>query len=51
MNLTGGLDEILKMGTCEEVSEVDEFAVVLVLNVNNPPSILAATNLLASNND
>ena len=32
VNLGGGLDEVLKVGACEEVAEVDELAVVLVLD-------------------
>jgi hypothetical protein len=51
MDLGGGLDQILEMSTGEEVSKVDEFTVGLVLNVNDAPSVLAAANLLASNND
>jgi hypothetical protein len=41
----------LEVGAGEEVSEVDEFAVVLILNVDDTPSVLAATDLLASNDD
>ena len=44
-------DQILEVGAGKEVSEVDEFAVVLILNVDDSPSILASTDLLASNND
>ena len=51
MDLRCRFDQILKMGTGEEVSEVDEFAVVLILNVDDSPSVLASTHLLASNND
>jgi hypothetical protein len=47
VNLGCGFDQVLKVGTGEEVSQVDEFAVVLILH----PSVLAATDLLASNND
>lgn len=32
MDLRGGFDEVLEVGACEEVAQVDEFAVVLVLN-------------------
>jgi hypothetical protein len=35
----------------EKVSQVDKFAVILVFNVDNAPSILAAADLLASNQD
>jgi hypothetical protein len=51
VDLRGGLDEVLKVGSEEEVAEVDKFAVVLVLDVDNAPSVLAASNLLAINND
>jgi hypothetical protein len=51
MDLRCRLDKVLKMGACKEVSEVDKFAVVLVLDVNNSPSILSPTNLFSTNND
>jgi hypothetical protein len=51
VDLRCGFDQILKVGTGEEVSEVDEFAVVLILNVDDTPSVLAPPNLLASNHD
>ena len=35
----------------EEVAQVDEFAVSLVLNIDNTPAVLAAANLLAIDND
>jgi hypothetical protein len=51
MSLRGRLDEVLEMCAEEEVAEVDEFAVVLVLDVDHTPSVLATTNLLAIDND
>jgi hypothetical protein len=51
VDLRCGLNQILEMGAGEEVSEVDEFAVSLVLNVDDTPSVLAAADLLASNDD
>lgn len=51
VDLRRGLDEILQVGAEEEVAEIDEFAVVLVLDVDDAPPILSATNLLAINND
>lgn len=51
VDLRGGFDQILKVGAGKEVSEVDELAMVLILNIDNPPSVLAATDLLASNDD
>jgi hypothetical protein len=32
VDLGGGLDEVLEVGACEEVTEVDELAVVLILD-------------------
>lgn len=32
---------------CEEVSEVHEFAVLIILNVDDTPSVFAATHGLA----
>ena len=49
MNLRRRFNQILKVGASKEVSEVNKFAVVLVLNINDAPSILAATDLLAPN--
>jgi len=51
VDLRCGLDQVLQMGTGEEVSQVDEFAVVLVLDVDDSPSILTTTDLLATNDD
>lgn len=45
------LNEVLEVGAEQEVSEVDELAVVLVLNVDHAPPVLATANLLAINND
>ena len=51
MDLGSGLDEVLQMRPEEEVSEIDEFAVVLVLHVDHTPSVLASPDLLAIDND
>ncbi len=51
VDLGSRLNQVLEMGSGEEVSEVDEFAVVLILNVDDTPSVLSATDLLASNDD
>lgn len=51
MNLGCGLDQVLEVGTGEEISEVDKFAMVLVLDVDDSPSVLATSDLLATNND
>lgn len=45
------LDEILEVGPEQEVSQVDELAVVLVLNIDHTPPVLAAADLLAVDND
>jgi hypothetical protein len=47
MDLRGGLDKVLEVGSEEEVSQVDEFAVSLILDVDDTPSVLTATDLLA----
>ena len=51
VDLGCGFDKILEMGSGEEVSKVDKFAMVLVFNIDNTPSVLAATNLLSSDDD
>ena len=51
MDLTGGLDQVLEVCSGKEVSEIDEFAVVLIFHVDDAPSVLSAANLLAINND
>ena len=47
VNLAGGLNEILEVGASQEIAQVYKLAVVLVLNVDDTPAVLAATNLLA----
>jgi hypothetical protein len=51
VNLRSCFDQVLEVGACQEVSEGDEFAVVLILDINDSPSVLAATDLLSSNDD
>lgn len=51
VDLGGGLDKVLEVGSEQKVSQVDEFAVVLVLNVDDTPAVLATTDLLAIDND
>lgn len=51
MSLRRGLNEILQMSAQEEVTQVDELAVVLILDVDDTPSVLATTDLLAIDND
>lgn len=45
------LDQVLQVGAGKEVAEVYEFAVVLVLDVDNTPLVLATTDVLAINNN
>lgn len=47
MDLACGLDQVLEVGTCKEVTEVDEFAVLSVLDVDGAPAVLAGGNILA----
>lgn len=51
MDLGGGLDQILKVSAGEEVAEVDEFAVLLVFDVDGSPAVLSATDGLAGDVD
>lgn len=47
MDLRGGVDQILEVSAGEEIAEVDEFAVLLILDVDRSPSVLAAAYSLA----
>ena len=51
MDLAGGFDEVLEMCADEEVSKVDELAMVLVFDIDDAPSILATSDLLAIDDD
>lgn len=51
VDLAGGLNQVLQVGAGQEVAQVDELAVVLVLDVDDTPAVLAAANLLAVDND
>lgn len=51
VGLRCGLDEILEVRSKKEVAQVDELAVVLVLNIDHSPAVLTAANLLAVDND
>lgn len=51
MDLAGGLDQVLEVGAGQEVAEVDKFTVVLILDVDDTPAVLAAANLLAIDDD
>jgi hypothetical protein len=45
------LNQVLEVGSGEEISEVYEFTVVLILDVDNSPSVLTSSNLLACNDN
>lgn len=51
MDLAGGLNQVLEVGTGKEVAEVDKLAVGLVLDVDDTPTVLAAADRLAVNDD
>lgn len=51
VDLGGGFDEVLEMRAEQEVAQRDELAVSLVFDVDDAPTVLAATDLLAANND
>lgn len=51
VDLAGGLDQILEVGASQEVAEVDKFAVVLILDIDDTPAVLTAANLLAIDNN
>ena len=51
VDLRRGLDEVLQVGAGEEVAQRDELAVVLVLDVDDAPAVLAAAHLLAADDD
>jgi hypothetical protein len=45
VDLACGFDEVLEMSASEEVTEVDEFAVPLVLYVDGTPAVLTSGNI------
>lgn len=51
VDLRSRLNEVLEVRAKEEVAEIDEFAVVLILDVDDAPSVLATPDLLAIDND
>jgi hypothetical protein len=51
VDLAGGLNEVLEMRASKEIAEVDEFAMVLVFDIDHTPAVLASANLLSTNND
>lgn len=51
MDLTSSFNQILQVGAGKEVSQVNELAVVFVLDVDDTPTVLPATDLFAIDND
>ena len=51
VDLTGGLNQILKVSSGQEIAQGDEFAMVFIFDVDNTPSILTATDLSATDGD
>lgn len=51
VDLGSRLDQILEVGSKQEVSQVNKFTVGLILHVDDTPSVLTSTNLLAIDND
>lgn len=51
MDLGGGFDEVLEMRAEQEVAERDKLAVSLILDVDDAPTVLAAADLLAADDD
>lgn len=51
VNLASGFHQILQVGASEEVAQVDELAVVLILDVDHTPAVLTTANLLAIDNN
>jgi hypothetical protein len=47
VDLACGFDEVLKVGTCEEVTQVDKLAVPLILDVDGTPAVLAGGDVAA----
>lgn len=51
MDLGRRFDKVLEVCSQEEVSQVDEFAVVLILNVDDTPTVLTTSNLVTVDNN
>ena len=46
MDLRSRLDEILQVSASEEISEVDEFAVSLIFDIDRSPAVLTTADSL-----
>jgi len=51
MDLRRGFDEVLQVCPGQEIAQVDKFAMLLVLNIDDPPPILSPANALPINDD
>lgn len=51
VDLAGSLYQILEVGAGQEIAQIDKFTVVLVLDVDNTPTVLTAADLLAVDNN
>jgi len=51
MDLRSSFNQVLQVCSGQEVAEVNEFTVLLVFNINNPPPILSPTNALPVNHN
>ena len=51
VDLGRGLDQVLQVGTQQKVTQVHKLAVLLILDVDDTPPVLAGRDLLASNDD
>jgi hypothetical protein len=49
MDLGSSLDQVLQMGAEQEITKVDEFAMTLVFDVDDSPTVLTSANGLAIN--
>ena len=51
MDLGSRLDQVLQVGARQEVPQVDEFAMVLILDIDDAPSVLTAADRAPSHDD
>ena len=51
VSLRCSLNEILQVGSQKEITQVDKLAVLLILDVDDTPPVLSATDLLAIDDD
>jgi hypothetical protein len=51
VDLRRSLDQVLQVSAGEEVAKVHKFTVVLILDIDDTPAVLATTDLLASDDD